>query len=139
MLCWFKLCFLTMGIFMEEEKVKIFLKMEGYEFCGTGTAEKIKNMCIAKMCRVIGINCENCYNSKLFQIFGSILGEAVCNKLKLGMHVANENLRYVSFNGINFVDKAMHFLNTFDVDEAVLDVFNFVDEHKQILISAYKC
>lgn len=135
-LCWIKLCFFV-GIVMEEEKVRAFLKMSGYTFVGGDVGEKIKNMCIAKMCRVIGIDCEQCYNSKLFQIFGGILGEAVCRKLMLSLHVVSEELRYLCFNGINFVEQSVHFLNEFEVDEAVLDIFNFVDEHKSILLSAY--
>lgn len=122
---------------MEEERVKIFLQMAEYKLWGKDIAEKIKNLCIAKICDVIGINCEKCYNSKVFQIYASILGEAVCVKLMTENHVLNEELRCVSFNGVNFVEKSTYFLNIFEVNEAILDIFNLVDDHKEFLLTVF--
>lgn len=119
---------------MYEERVKMFLGMFGYKFCGNGTAEKIKNICIAKMCEVIGVDFKLCLNSKLFQIFGSILGEAVCVRLMLDIHVANEKLRCAVLAGVNIVEQTLYYLKHFDVDEAVLDAFNYLDEHKTFLL-----
>lgn len=115
-------------------KVKKFLEMEDYNFSRNEESEQIKEICVAKLCDVLGIECAYNYQNKMFQIFSSVMAEAVCQKLKISKHIANDSIRLIKYNGINFVEKAKHFLDMEDVDEATLDIFNFVDENKNLLL-----
>lgn len=115
--------------------IKQFLDMEDYEFISEEKDEQIQEICVAKLCDILGV--EFAYNcqSGMFQIFSIVLSEAISQRLRLGVRFASDELRLVKYNGINFIDKAVELINNPDVDEAVLDIFNFVDEHKKLLIN----
>jgi hypothetical protein len=89
---------------------------------------------VAKLCEVLGISCVVNYKNKMFEIFSSVMAEAVCQKLNIKKHIASDNIRLVKYNGINFVEKAKEFLDVEDIEEATLDIFNFVDENKSLLL-----
>lgn len=117
------------------KKIKTFLEMENYKFSRTEIEEQIKEICVAKLCEVLGIECAYNYKNQMFQIFSSVMAEAVCQKLKIQKHIANDSLRLIKYNGINFIDKAKQFLENEDIEEATLDIFNFVDENKKFIIN----
>ena len=116
------------------EKIKKYLELEDYKFLNIEAVEQAKEICVAKVCEVLGIKYTYNYKGKLFQNFSSVMAEAVCNKLKINLKIADDNLRLVKYNGINFVDKARSFLDAEDIDEATLDIFNFVDKNKKLLL-----
>lgn len=115
-------------------KIKTFLEMEEYNCSLTEVEEQIKEICVAKLCEVLGIGCAYNYKNQMFQIFSSVMAEALCQKLKIQKHIASDNLRLIKYNGINFIEKAKQFLDNTDIEEAVLDIFNFVDENKKLII-----
>jgi len=116
------------------EKIKKYLELESYQFSTFEAVEQAKEICVAKVCDVLGIKYTYNYKGKMFQIFSSVMAEAVCNKLKINLKIADDNLRLVKYNGINFVDKAKSFLECEDIDEATLDIFNLVDKNKKLLL-----
>ncbi len=116
------------------EKVKKFLEMEGYNFSLNEENEQIKEICVAKLCDVLGIECAYNYQNQMFQIFSSVMAEAVCQKLNIKKHIAKDSIRLFKYNGINFVETAKKFLDEKEIDEATLDIFNFVDENKNLLL-----
>ena len=61
------------------------------------------------------------------------MGQALCNNLKLQLTIAPAGLRYIKYDGINFITKAEDYLNTEDIDEAFIDVFDLTDDHKEII------
>lgn len=117
------------------EKFKNFLEMEKYHFSLEDENEKIKEMCVAKLCEVLGIEFAYNYKNQMFQIFSSVLAEAICQKLKIKKQIAEDRIRLFKYNGINFVERAKYLLDTEDVDEAILDIFNLVDNNKHLLLN----
>ena len=123
---------------MKEEtvnKIKNFLELESCEIFSLDESEQIKEMCVAKLCEVLGIACVYNYKNQMFDIFSKVMAEAVCEKLKIQMRIAGDNLRLVKYNGVNFIEKAKMFLTTEDIEEATLDIFNFVDKNKKFLLN----
>ena len=118
----------------EAEKVKKFLGMEEYDFSLDDENEQLKEICVAKLCNVLGIEFAYNYKNEMFQIFSSVMAEAICQKLKIKKQIAEDRIRLIKYNGINFIEKAKYFLDTEDVDEATLDIFNFIDENKHMLL-----
>lgn len=116
------------------KKIQEFLQLKRYNCSRIEEDEQIKEICVAKLCEILGIECEYNYQNQMFQIFSSILAQAICEKLKIKKTIASDSVRLFKYNGINFVEKAKMFLNSEDVDEAVLDIFNYVDEHKNAII-----
>ena len=116
------------------KKIQEFLQLKRYNCSRIEEDEQIKEICVAKLCEILGIECEYNYQNQMFQIFSSILAQAICEKLKIKKTIASDSVRLFKYNGINFVEKAKMFLNSEDVDEAVLDIFNYVDEHKNVII-----
>ena len=117
-------------------RVEEFLQIENQKLSSSILQENVKELCVAKLCDVLGISC--CYNYKceLFDFFSCIMGEAVCQILNIKVHIAQDCIRFVKYKGINFIDKSIQIMNNESIDEAVLDIFNFVDENKE-LISSY--
>lgn len=116
------------------DKIKRYLELEYFKFSTTDAVEQAKETCVAKLCEVLGIKYTYNYKGIMFQIFSSVMAEAVCNKLKINLKIADDNLRLVKYNGVNFVEKAKSFLDAEDIDEATLDIFNFVDKNKKLLL-----
>lgn len=94
--------------------------------------DKIKEICVARLCRAIGLTKYN-FKSDFFNFFASIMGEAVCEKLQIKLRVASDELRLVKYNHINLVTEAKRFLDTETVEEAFLDAFELVDEFKYLI------
>lgn len=97
--------------------------------------ENIKEICVARLCMAMGINC--CYNyaNSFFEFFSIITGEAVCHALKLNFHIAKDSIRLVRYENINFVQYVIDLFDTEDVDEAIIDSFNFARKYHNVLKS----
>ena len=80
----------------------------------------IKGACIKKLCKVVGLTGNVNLKSKFFQFFASIIGEAICLKLKIKKHVACDELRLVKHEGINLVDRVVYFLENESPYECVI-------------------
>lgn len=115
------------------QQVKDYLKLKEYKVHGNIIKENIKELCVVKIFDILGIGCGYNYRNEYFDIYSSVLGEAVCEKLKIKVHIASDNLRFVRYEGINFIDKSVTFLEKENLDEAVLDIFNFVEDNKKLI------
>lgn len=115
-------------------EIKQFLEISDFKFVSNEKVEQAKEMCVAKLCEVLGIEYAYNYKGIMFQIFSSVMAEAICQKLKINKIIASDSLRLFKYNGVNFIEKAKMFLETKDVEEATLDIFNFVDENKKLLL-----
>ncbi len=116
------------------KEIKQFLELYDFKFMTQEEVEQAKEMCVAKLCEVLGIGYAYNYKGQMFQIFSSVMAEAICQKLKINKKIASDSLRLIKYNGINFIEKAKMFLDTKDIEEATLDIFNFVDENKKLLL-----
>lgn len=115
------------------DKLKDYLHLPDFTFTSETIEDKIKEICVAKLCEVVGIKCGYNFKNEYFNVFAIIVGEAVCEKLNFNLHIANDKLRFVKYEHINFVETVKNFFCE-DVEEAFLDAFNFIDEHKNILL-----
>ena len=109
---------------MNEENLKEirrFLELNDFKFEPEEEIEQAKAMCVAKLCEVLGIGCAYNYKGPMFQIFSSVMAQAICQKLKINKNIATDNLRLVKYDGVNFIEKAKRFLDTEDIEEATLD------------------
>ena len=117
------------------KEIKQFLELNDFSFISKEETEQAKEMCVAKLCEVLGIEYAYNYKGVMFQIFSSVMAEAIYQKLKINKQIASDSLRLIKYNGINFIEKAKMFLESKDIEEATLDIFNFVDENKKLLLS----
>lgn len=113
--------------------IKKFLNLEDINLMSKSFAEQIKELCVAKLCYGIGIKCGYNYKSDFFEFFSSIMGEAMCEKFELDMHVASEELRYVKYEHCNLVNQARIFLEQDCLDEGFIDAFNFIDKYRYLI------
>ena len=65
--------------------------------------------------------------------FASVMGEALCDKLNIKVHIANDALRLFKYNGINLIERARVYLENSCLDEAFIDTFNLVDNFKYLI------
>ena len=115
------------------EKVCAFLKLKKPTLKSSSTKENVKELCVVKLCNVIGLTGNFNYKSEFFDFFSSIMGEAICEKLSLKIHVANDELRFVKYEHVNLVLTVKEFLDEKIIDEAFLDAFNLVDKFKHLI------
>ena len=114
-------------------KIKSYLGLNNYNLINVINVEQVKELCVAKLCAVLGVNCAHNCNNDLFEIFSCIMGEAVCELLHIHVHIAKEDLRLVRYSGINFIKKSYQILEMKEIDEAVLDIFIFIERNKNLL------
>ena len=116
------------------QRIKQFLKMETYNTESEYIAESIKELCVAKLCDILGIGCGYNFRNEYFEVYASVLGEVICEKLELNIHVAKESIRFIRYEGINFIEKSRQILEREEINEAIVDIFNFVETNKKLII-----
>ena len=112
--------------------VKEFLNLDYINTNTCPVQEVIKEMCVTKLCNILGINYAFNYKSKFFKMFSEIMGQAICDYLKFNIIIADDKFRLFKYNGINFIEKVKEVLqnslqDSISLDETILDIFNFID------------
>lgn len=115
------------------EQVRNYLKLNEYNLKSNSVEETLKELSVARLCKSIGIRCEYNYKSEFFEFFSSITAEAICQKFGYSMHVASDDIRLIKYDRVNLVEEVKKCLNNEDVDEAFINAFNFVDNHKHLI------
>lgn len=95
-------------------------------------ADNIRQICVYKLCNVIGIKCSCNYRNEFMTFFSDIAGEALVIIFGLKFHIASEELRFISYDHVNLVNLGCKLLKQEDKDEAFLDIFKLADEFKYI-------
>lgn len=93
----------------------------------------IKEICVAKLCNVIGIRGAYNYKSEFLSFFSDVVAEAVVDILGYKFHIADDQLRFFSFDHVNLVCTAKTLMLNENKDEAFIDAFNLVDRFKYII------
>ena len=117
----------------EMQKIRHFLKVEDSELKSVDAEENIKELVVARLTKVIGINFSYNYDSMYFHLFSNVVGEAVGRMFDLKMTIGNPLVRFFKYNGVNLVDHAVEVLNQKKVDEAFLDLYNFTEDFKKFV------
>ncbi|MBR6778920.1 MAG: hypothetical protein IKM43_02065 [Clostridia bacterium] len=112
------------------DKVCAYLKIEKPKMYSETIEEGIKELCVARMCKSIGIKCAYNYKSKFFNFFSMVVGEAISQELDLRLSIADAEIRLIRYDKINLVNQIRFFLISSNVDEAFIDAFNFLDKFK---------
>ena len=114
-------------------KIEEFLNIKQSNNCLLILRDQIKHLCIDKLCAVIGIKCKCNYESKFFSYFSSVVGQAVCQTLNIPIIIAEDKFRLIRYEHINFVERAVKILQENEIEEAFIELFEFLDKHKKIL------
>ena len=114
-------------------KICDFLNIEKPTTELTNLKETIKQICVARLCRAVGLTGKYNYKSEFFEFFSCIMGEAVCEKLSIQTHLACDELRLVKYEHINLVNQIKSYLDNESVEEAFLDAFELLDKFKYLI------
>ncbi|MBE5741626.1 MAG: hypothetical protein E7351_03785 [Clostridiales bacterium] len=116
------------------ERVYEFLKLKPPILFSSTTLEGcIKECCSTKLCRLVGLRCNCNIHNDFFEVFSRLVGEVVCDRLHLNLHLAGENLRFVKYEHLNFVKAVSLLMQNECVDDAILDTFNLLDSHRNLI------
>ena len=119
-------------------EVKKFLNLTSYQTKNVCIEEDLKELCVAKLCDVLGIKCTYNYKSNFFKMFAGVFAQAICDILNLKISVADDSFRLFKYNGVNLVEETKYLISNeinaeVSMEEIVLDVFNFLDKFKEML------
>ena len=120
------------------EKLQNYLNFAPSFFKSKCLTEKVKEICVAKLCDAIGIRCDYNYKNIFFNFFSSIMGQAISEKLELNLCVDEFNLRFVKFENVNLVKTAGLILERKEIDEAFIDVYELADKYKWVMYELKK-
>ena len=115
------------------EKLGGFLNFMPTFFKSETLTERVKEVCVAKLCDKIGIRCEYNYKNQFFNFFSSIMGQAISEKLNLNLCLDEYNLRFIRFENVNLIKTAGTFLNEEEIDEAFIHVYELADKYKWVM------
>lgn len=118
------------------DKLCQFMNIEKPILFSNTIEEMIKEICVAKLCKVLGIKCTYNYRNEFFSFFSILTGEAVARILNIKINIAPYYLSCVKFDGINFIERMIAILNSPNKEKAIFDAYNFVNKYKH-LISNY--
>ena len=110
-----------------------FLNIEQPNLEITSLKETIKQLCVARLCKAIGLTGKYNYKSEFFEFFSCVMGEAICEKLSIKMHIACDELRLIKYEHINLVNQIKSYLDSESVEEAFLDAFELLDKFKYLI------
>lgn len=119
------------------DKVCQFMNIEKPILFSKTMEEMIKEICVAKLCKVLGIKCTYNYRNEFFSIFSTLTAEVIVRILDIKINIAPYYLSCVKFDGINFIEKMIAILASPNKEKAIFDAFNFVNKYKH-LIPNYK-
>ena len=86
-------------------KICTFFRFEKPNINSCTTNEIIKELCVARLCKSVGLTGKYNYKSEFFEFFSNIMGEAVCEKLSIKTHIASDELRFVKYERINLISE----------------------------------
>lgn len=114
-------------------KICTFFRFEKPNINSCTRNEIIKELCVARLCKSVGLTGKYNYKSEFFEFFSNIMGEAVCEKLSIKTHIASDELRLVKYEHINLVNEIKSYLDNETVEEAFLDAFELADRYKYLI------
>jgi len=114
-------------------KICEFFNFERPKMTSVGTNEAIKELCVARLCKSIGLTGKYNYKSEFFDFFSKIMGEALCEKLSIKTHVADAALRLVKYEHVNLISELKYYLDNESLEEAFLDAFALADRYKYLI------
>ena len=127
----------NLGIDPNLEKERIFnrvctyLEIEKPIMYSNTIEDGVKELCVARMCKSIGIKCYN-YKNKLFNFYATVTGEAVSQELGLKLQIASAEIKFIKYDKINLINQIRFFLISSDIDEAFVEAYNFLDKYKYL-------
>ena len=95
--------------------------------------EAIKELCVKRLCKTIGLTGKYNYKSDFFEFFSCVVGEAICDMLSIRIHLACDELRFVKYEHINLVHQVKNYLTHETIEEAFLDSFELIDKFKFLI------
>ncbi len=119
-------------------KVRAFLKIDLQELDADTIEGQVRELCARKLCWALGLRCKCNYHNEFFTMFSSIIGEAVSQILDLKLNIAPFELKFIRYNGLNFVTRARELLEKEDLDVAFIDIFNLIDDNKEFIKKLFK-
>lgn len=114
-------------------EVRRFLRLNNLVLTSKTQVENIKELCVARLCNAIGIDFKYDYNCEYFRLFANVVGEAVCRVLNINLVVGCPEVRFIRYNHINLVDRACEILKSCEIEEAFLDLYNFIEDSKKFV------
>ena len=114
-------------------KVCEYLKIDKPKQMSDKIEDRIKELCVIRLCKTIGITCSCNFRSDFFNFFSSLVGEAICEILNINLHTACDELRFVRYEQINLVEKVKSYLENESLEEAFLDAFELADKFKYLI------
>lgn len=115
------------------DNISSFLKLKNYQIQSKTTKMAIQELCVVKLCRVVGLTGYFNYQSEFFSLFSNVMGEAICNHLGIRICIACDELRLIKYERINLIDCVKEFLLNESLEEAFLDAFELMDKFKYII------
>ncbi len=114
-------------------KVCSFLQMDMPKLTEKDFTNRLKELCAIKIFNSIGIRNFYNRNNRFFNFTSTILIQAISDKLNLNLNIAPASIRFVRYNGINFVNRVVQLLEEEELTEAVIDTFNLADDNHKIV------
>lgn len=122
---------------VEEERILLqvcsFLEMEKPKLTQVGFIAQLKEICAAKIFDAIGVRNMYNNNNKFFAFLTMVMGQAISDVLHLHLQIAPDSLRLFRYDGINFVNDIKTFLLTQDIDTAMLNIFDLIDDNRELI------
>ncbi len=109
-----------------EQELCQYLELNTVSVISTSSFEIVKEMCVAKLCQVIGIRCAYNYKRDFFKSFSIIMGVCVAMELELDFSQAPLYLGLIKIDGVNYVNTVLNMLTHEDRDSAFLDAFKLI-------------
>lgn len=95
--------------------------------------DNIRELCVVKLCKVLGLKCAYNYKNNLLDFFSAIIAQAVAEKLSLRLNIAGANYRFVKYNHVNLIQEVKLMLDDNNLDESFVDIFNFLERFKSLV------
>ncbi len=109
-------------------KFSTFLELDYYSYISDNIVDRVKELVVIKLCKILNIKCECNYNNTSFYFFSTIVGEALADILDCNLRIAPPVLKWLKIKGRNIYNEIKKILNSVPITKAIVDCFNFLDD-----------
>lgn len=121
----------------------VFLRLDRPNLRTDTIEERVKEIAVAKLCRLMNIRCTYNYTNDTFYFYSLIVGDVFINKMGYKISIAPAVFKLFKYNGINYIEEVDRLITTLPLNKALLDCFVVLDELKEkfeeFKVSKYAC
>lgn len=107
------------------------LEMPEPRFFSFTLSERVREIVVQKLCKLMGVECFINYQNNTFYFFSMFVGQLLVNRLGYKIKVMPKGLQFLCCKGKNLLREVDMIFDNYPPNEALINSFLFLDEFRE--------